>query len=408
MISGVGQADDVLLLASTISDLHLLATLTEKYCQKCRVKLGPSKTKLFVYPCHSFIVDHAKTVNPITIGGVPVKFTSEAEHVGIIRNTAGNMPNLLNRISNHKKNMGAIISAGLGRRHRGNPAAAVRVHNLYCTPVLFSGLASLVLSNAEVKIIDLHYQITLQNLQRLHQKTPRSVVLLLAGSLPGEAILHIRQLTLFSMKCHLPDDHINSHAKYVLASRPASSKSWFHQIRDLCLKYSLPHPIHLLENPPPKSLLKAKVKSNVSDYWKSLLTAEAAGLKSLTYLRPSQYNLKQPALLWLAASGNSFECAKSTIVAKMISGRYRSEDLCKHWSTTNKHGHCLAPTCTDVIGDLEHMLVVCPALQEVRGKLTKLWLDRSTQSPALNQLIKMVLASPPAVLRSKYSSSLIQ
>ena len=114
-------------------------------------------------------------------------------------------------------------------------------------------------------------------------------------------------------------------------------------------------------------------------------------------MKPSQFNLKQPSLLWLAARGNSFECAKSMIVAKMISGRYRSEDLCKHWSSSNKLGHCLAPTCSGVTGDLEHMLVACPALQEVRARLTKLWLDRSTQSPALHQLIKMVLASPTLV-----------
>ena len=86
------------------------------------------------------------------------------------------------------------------------------------------------------------------------------------------------------------------------------------------------------------------------------------------------------------------------IVAKMISGRYRSEDMCKHWSSSNKLGNCLAPTCcSGVTGDLEHMLVACPALQEVRARLTKLWLDRSTQSTALHQLIKMVLASPPLI-----------
>ena len=68
--------------------------------------------------------------------------------------------------------MGAILSAGLARGHRGNPAAALRAHNLYCTPVLFAGLASIVLNNAEVKIIDMHFQNTLQDLQRLHQKTP--------------------------------------------------------------------------------------------------------------------------------------------------------------------------------------------------------------------------------------------
>ena len=290
-----------------------------------------------------------------------------------------------------------VLSAGLARRHRGNPAAAVRVHSLYCTPVLFSGLASLVLNNAETKVIDSHYQNTLQNLQRLHQKTPRSVILFLAGSLPGEAILHIRQLTLFAMICHQPDDHLYSHAKYVLTSSSISAKSWFQQIRDLCLKYSLPHPLHLLENPPSRSVLKSRVKSSVTDYWEKLLTAEATELKSLSYLKPSQYNLKQPSLLWQAACGNSFECAKSLIIAKMISGRYRSEDLCKHWSSSNKLGLCLAPTCSGVAGDLEHILVVCPALQEVRGRLTKLWLDRSTQSPALFQLLKMVLASPPQI-----------
>ena len=81
----------------------------------------------------------------------------------------------------------------------------------------------------------------------------------------------------------------------------------------------------------------------------------------------------------------------------MISGRYRSEDLCKHWSGSNKLGFCLANTCSEVIGDLNHILIVCPALQDVRDRFTKLWLERSSQSPALYQLIRMVLASPPSV-----------
>ena len=185
-ISAVGQADDVILMASTIHDLHLLATLTESYCRKYRVSLVPSKTKLLVYskPCHQIQVDHAKLINPITINGTPVSFSSEVEHVGILRNISGNMPNILNRISAHKKTLGGVLSAGLAKSHRGNPAASLRVHSLYCTPVLFSGLASLVLNTGEIKVIDSHYQNTLQNSQRLHQKTPRAAVLFLAGSLP--------------------------------------------------------------------------------------------------------------------------------------------------------------------------------------------------------------------------------
>ena len=81
----------------------------------------------------------------------------------------------------------------------------------------------------------------------------------------------------------------------------------------------------------------------------------------------------------------------------MISGRYRSESLCRHWSATNKLGHCLASTCTEVVGDLEHILVVCPALEHVRERLRTMWLDRSSQSPGFHELIKMVFRSPPPV-----------
>ena len=49
VISGVGDADDVLLLSNDINDLHLLVMMTEKYCQKYRVKLEPKKTKLLGY-----------------------------------------------------------------------------------------------------------------------------------------------------------------------------------------------------------------------------------------------------------------------------------------------------------------------------------------------------------------------
>ena len=124
--------------------------------------------------------------------------------MGVLRNTAGNMPHIMNRIAEHKSGLSFVLSAGLARGRHGNPAASLKVHDLYGTPKLFSGLATLVLSKSEVSVIDSHYQGTIMNLQRLHEKTPRSFVFLLAGCLPGEAILHLKQLTLFMMVCHLP------------------------------------------------------------------------------------------------------------------------------------------------------------------------------------------------------------
>ena len=324
VISAVGQADDVVHVANTVDDLNLLVTITEAYCKKYRVKLVPSKTKLLVFANneHKSKVNLAKLLNPIKIDNIPVKFCSEVEHVGIVRNVDGNLPNLLNRITCHKKSLGALLSAGMARGHHGNPAASLHVHQLYGTPVLFSGLAALVLTKAEIGILDAHYQNILLRLQRLHDKTPRAVTLFMAGSLPGEAILHMRQLSLFAMICRMPDNPLHAHAIHVLSCSPRSARSWFQQVRDICLLYSLPHPLLLLQHPPTRQSFKGLVKANVTEYWESVLRSETEELPSLRVFNKIRLSLQEPSLLWLTAGSNSFECAKSLVVGKMISGRY--------------------------------------------------------------------------------------
>ena len=127
VISAVGQADDVILMSNDIYSLHLLVKLTEEYCQKFRVKLEPKKTKLLGYCTKKseLQVKLAAKSNPIAINDIPVQFTNQADHVGVWRNTAGNMPNIIHRVAEHKKSLGAVLSAGLARGHRGSPATAL-------------------------------------------------------------------------------------------------------------------------------------------------------------------------------------------------------------------------------------------------------------------------------------------
>ena len=298
------------------------------------------------------------------------------------------------RISTHKKALGAVLSAGLAQGHRGNPAASLRIQNQYGTGVLFSGLASLVLSKAEVKIIDQHYLLTVQRLQKLHEKTPRSLVLLMAGCVPGEAILHLKQLTMFSMICHLPDDPLHLHGVDVLLSAHNRANSWFQQILALCLKYSLDHPHFLLKNPPPKPVFKRMVKRAVISYWENILQDESSSLKSLHYFAPFNCSLQQPHPIWITAGSNTFECHKSAVLARMISGRYHSDYLARHW-TSNKLGHCLMDTCPGVIGTIEHLLIVCPSLSVVRGRLRNMILTKTKVLVPLCNFIFNVFMAPP-------------
>ena len=62
----------------------------------------------------------------------------------------GNLTSITARFASHTKSLFSVISCGMARNHRGNPAASLRVESCYSAPKLFSGLASLLLSPAEI------------------------------------------------------------------------------------------------------------------------------------------------------------------------------------------------------------------------------------------------------------------
>ena len=154
------------------------------------------------------------------MNGHVIEFSEEAEHVGILRSTqAGNMASVMARQSSHTRAVHSVLPAGLARGHNGNPAAALRVEQLYGVPVLLSGLGALVLSNAEVCSLDHHFKVGLEQLQRLYKSTPDPVVCFLAGSLPASALLHLRQLSLLTMISRLgPTNIVYQHAINLLSS----------------------------------------------------------------------------------------------------------------------------------------------------------------------------------------------
>ena len=72
--------------------------------------------------------------------------------------------------------------------------------------------------------------------------------------------------------------------------------------------------------------------------------------------------------------------------ARMLSGRYRTEKLRRHWSD-NKEGHCLLPSCHLQCEDLPHILLVCPSLQEARDRVKSLWIDHLKDMPDIGNIV---------------------
>ena len=104
-------------------------------------------------------------------------------------------------------------------------------------------------------------------------------------------------------------------------------------------------------------------------------------------------SLTRPHSLWTSCGSNPFECHKATIAARMLSGRYLTDRLQRHW-TLNKEGTCLLNGCVfGSEGTLEHILLRCQALNATRHKLLHLAAKVSTEHPYLFAIISGTLLS---------------
>ena len=77
----------------------------------------------------------------------------------------------------------------------------------------------------------------------------------------------------------------------------------------------------------------------------------------------------------------------------MLSGRYLTDKLQRHW-TLNRNGYCLLPQCLpNSDGTLEHILLHCPALSTTRSKLYQLCNTIAQESSLLSAVINSILNS---------------
>ena len=238
-----------------------------------------------------------------------------------------------------------MIPAGLALHHGGNPAASLRVDNVYCLPVLLSGLASLLLSKAEINKIGRYYKVNIARLMKIPDRTPECAVYFLAGTLPFEAHLHLRQFSLFSMIRRLKENILHELARKSFLGNLSGKVSWFGHILFLCNQYSLPHPLALLDMPISHQEFKKLYKTKVLEYWYSNLNSNAASLSSLRFLRSDFLSLTQPHPIWSSLPGhNPYEVRAARIQALLLVDKYRNEKSIRFWSE-NPSGFCRLPSC---------------------------------------------------------------
>ena len=184
-----------------------------------------------------------------------------------------------------------------------------------------------------------------------------------------------------------PENPLHNHGRYILFSPPANSKSWFLSVRHLCQQYLLPDPLLILQSPPTSAQWKTLCKSRVMDFHEQKLRSQASLLSSLKFFKPSFMSLSSPHPIWLHAN-SPYEVSKAVIAARMLSGRYRTDMLSRHWTPDNPDGLCRLPGCSGQQGSIEHVLLHCPALSDSRTRMLSLWSSFLVNKPELFPVIK--------------------
>ena len=179
------------------------------------------------------------------------------------------------------------MAAGLHGENDLDPETSFQLTYTYVLPILMYGLEMVLPLMDKLERV---YKKLLKQVLSLPDTVADPAVYVLTGTIPIEAVVQKRALTLLGSICRLDGDSVE---KQLARRQPSikifSSHSWYIVIRKFLIKYDLPHPLDLLDDPPTKTRWKATVNKCVNEYWCSTIREKAALCPSLQYLNTEDY-----------------------------------------------------------------------------------------------------------------------
>ena len=255
------------------------------------------------------------------------------------------------------------MGAGLHGENGVDPETAMSLLNTYVLPVLLYGLEVIIPSGKAFTILETQYKRLLKQILSLPKSTADPAIYLLSGMLPVEATLHKRILSLFGNVTRLPDDSIELRlAKRQLELKTFKSHSWFIEVKKILIKYDLPQPKTLLENPPEKLSWKHQYNNVVNNFWMDRILPQVKMFSSLKYLsRIYTVGKCHPAVKPYNLSIRDVN--RIAVKSKILTGTYMLQ--------TNRvkfNQNEVDPSCQLYKQDKEtyHFLITCTTLEECR------------------------------------------
>ena len=186
---------------------------------------------------------------------------------------------------------------------------------------------------------------------------------LLLGTLPVEALLDLRRLSLIGAICRSRNQCLRDLAVRQLAMRSART-SWFPRVESILEKYELPSFDELMDLEPDKERWKVRCKDVVTSFWYQYFISEMSTKSSLQYLNPSAKGKCHPC--WDSVDHTVKDVQRATIKVRLLTSRYVLQTTRARFNQNEVDSRC--QLCLDGDEDLHHFLLKCDSLESVRTR----------------------------------------
>ena len=357
-------ADDQLIISDTDHDMRAMITTCHQYAREHHYKIHPVKST--VTP-----LLHAENMalDPYYLGKDVLPTTASFTHLGLEWHSGSITPDVGRKVQLARKTAYALMGVGLHGENGLSPITSVKIIGTYILPRLLYGLDAVVLDKKQLQELNVFHKNLLRIVQGLPKSTATESIYLLSGTLPIEAELDIRTLSLFGAICRSDNTTLRQLATRQLGIN--NRYSWFNHIEELCSKYGIPLE-GCIAAPWEKESWKQHTKTAVRNHWVQALLqgmADKTSLKNLQVDYSDSRTLQHPA--WISCSRNPRLVPAATVRVKLLTGTYMT--MARRAKLSQGKESPICQLCNKEEETTAHFLLACPALEKERGpKLQRL------------------------------------
>ena len=382
-IPHVTVADDLALISESKSDAQVMIWDADNSAGRERYCIHPTKSHILWYTKRK----KNDTELGIVMAGEKVDTPSSTVHLGIVRNTSGQV-DVEGKISLGRKTAYSLMGAGL---HGGSGLKATLNGHIWSTfviPRFLYGLEVQILKSSDIESLEKFQRKCLKQIQGLPDNTSNTACLALLGVLPIEALLHKNLLNMFVNMIRNENSVEYEIAKRQLVMKDTPRESIFTHIQSILDRYDLPSVFDLLNCPPTKEAWKSTLNHKINDMVQKFWRSDIESKSSTKYLNPNVLCVGSSHHIWSTVRNNIHDSRRAQIKCKLLTGTYI---LQANRAAFNQYA--INPTCklcNTAPETRQHFVGECAFFKEER----KLYIEKLKTSPILSDQYIQSLCNP--------------